>query len=264
MHRFDNYRGCFVTGTDTGVGKTLTSAALLHWCTARGLRSVGYKPVAAGTQWAQGAWMNEDVRLLHQASSIAVSASEVGPLQLAQACAPHIAAAAQGLSIDVASLLAQAQALAQRADVLIVEGAGGFCVPLSAQQDTADLALALGLPVVLVVGLRLGCINHALLTAEAVRARKLVLAGWVGSTLSAHMPYVQENIKTLHDELQRRHAAPCLGVVPYLDKPQAEHIATYLNSAALESLFQTRATDPAACVAGAANGLGDIACTIKP
>ena len=133
--------------------------------------------------------------------------------------------------------MAQARALAARADVLVVEGVGGFCVPLGPEGDTADLAVALGYPVILVVGLRLGCINHALLTAEAVRARGLRLAGWVANTVDPQMLQWQANLDTLRDELQRRHRAPCLGVVPRLADAHPAAAAACLDGAALRQVL---------------------------
>lgn len=237
-------RGCFVTGTDTDAGKTRISAALLHWCAQLGLRSAGYKPVAAGMECVDGEWVNDDVRVLRQASSVELTHADVGPQQFRAACAPHIAAAQEGREIDFAALVAHAKTLAQRADVLVVEGAGGFCVPLGPNidpantADTADLAVALGLPVVLVVGMRLGCINHALLTAEAIHTRKLVLTGWVANAVSTGMEFEAQNLATLRYELHRRHRAPCLGVVPHLAPPSAAQVVKYLDAAALRTLFQ--------------------------
>ena len=224
----------FVTGTDTEIGKTRTSAALLHWCAQQGWRSAGFKPVAAGLE-ADGS--NEDVEALRAAGSMELGSAEVGPLQFQAACAPHIAAALEGRAIDLPTLVQQARALAQRADVLVVEGVGGFCVPLTSDADTADLALALGYPVVLVVGLRLGCISHALLTAEAIRARGLPLAGWVANTLDPQMPHLQANLDTLRHEFTRRHQAPCLGVVPRLADPTPAAVAAHLDGTALRRLF---------------------------
>ena len=226
--------GLFITGTDTEVGKTRISAALLHWCAQQGWRSAGFKPVAAGVD---GAGSNEDVRMLRAAGSLALTSAEVGPLQFQAACAPHIAAALEGRAIDVALLVRQAQALAVRADVLVVEGVGGFCVPLGPEVDTADLALALGFPVILVVGLRLGCISHALLTAEAIRARGLRLAGWIANTVDPQMMHLQANLDTLRHEFTRRHQVPCLGVVPRLADPTPTAIAAHLDGAALHRLF---------------------------
>jgi dethiobiotin synthetase len=222
----------FVTGTDTEVGKTRCSAALLHWCTQQGWRSAGLKPVAAGLD-ADG--VNEDVQMLRAAGSLPLTSAEVGPQQFQAACAPHIAAALEGRAIELDVLVQQARALAARADVLVVEGVGGFCVPLGPDADTADLAVALGYPVILVVGLRLGCISHALLTAEAIRARGLPLAGWIANTIDPQMPHLQANIDTLRHEFQRRHQAPCLGVVPRLDGNRSA--AAYLDAAALHQVF---------------------------
>ncbi len=212
------FKGVFVTGTDTEVGKTCVSAGLLHWFAQTGLRTAGLKPVAAGTTLIDGVAVNDDVRALRDASSIALtdtlSEAEVGPCQFTQACAPHIAAAHEGRAIDRQALQRAAQKLAARADWLVVEGVGGFCVPFGADWDSADLACDLALPVVLVVGLRLGCLNHALLSAEAIRNRGLRLAGWVGNVLSEPMLHCSENIATLDHEFGRRHQAPCLGLIP--------------------------------------------------
>jgi dethiobiotin synthetase len=230
--RKTSMRNVFVTGTDTEVGKTRCSAALLHWCAQQGWRSAGFKPVAAGLD-ADG--VNEDVQMLRAAGSLPLTSAEVGPLQFQAACAPHIAAALEGQTIAMAQLVQKAQALAERADVLVVEGVGGFCVPLGPDADTADLAVALGYPVILVVGLRLGCISHALLTAEAIRARGLPLLGWIANTVDPQMAQLQANIDTLRHEFQRRHQAPCLGVVPRLDSSSSA--AAYLDSAALHEIF---------------------------
>ena len=227
-------KSVFITGTDTEVGKTRTSAALLHWCAQQGWRSAGFKPVAAGLD---AAGVNEDVQMLRAAGSLPLTDAEVGPLQFQAACAPHIAAALEGQTIAMPLLVQKAQALAARADVLVVEGVGGFCVPLSSDFDTADLAVALGYPVILVVGLRLGCISHALLTAEAIRARGLPLAGWVANTIDPHMAHLQANIDTLRHEFQRRHQAPCLGVVPRLVDARPGAAAAYLDSVALHKIF---------------------------
>ena len=237
--------GCFVTGTDTEVGKTRVSAALLHWLAQSGRRSAGLKPVAAGISVIDGRRVNEDVRALRDASSLALTDTEVGPLQFGTACAPHIAAALEGRTIERTTLLHAARALGARSDALVIEGVGGFCVPLGADWDTADLAVDLGLPVVLVVGLRLGCINHALLTAEAVRARGLRLAGWVGNRVVRDMPWADENVAALRDRLWRQHHAPCLGVVPWLAEPGPAAVAAHLDPAALRPVFAS--ASPAFC-----------------
>ncbi|ABM39323.1 dethiobiotin synthase [Polaromonas naphthalenivorans] len=232
--------GCFITGTDTDIGKTCISAALLHWCAQQGWRSAGLKPVAAGTALIDGQRINDDVQALRQAGSVPLTDAEVGPLQFEAACAPHIAAALENRRIDGPGLVRHAQALASRTDVLVVEGVGGFCVPLDDAWDTADLAVALGLPVILVVGLRLGCINHALLTAEAIQSRGLALAGWIANTIDPSMAHSEGNLASLRHELMRRHQAPCLGVVPRLAVPGPAYIAAHLDSAALAKLLSPR------------------------
>lgn len=220
---------CFVTGTDTEVGKTRISAGLLHWFAQEGLRSAGFKPVAAGCSVIDGARVNEDVRALRDAGSLPLRDDEVGPCQFAEPCAPHIAAALEGRAIDLAALVAAAAALRARADALVVEGVGGFRVPLAADGDSADLAVRLGLPVLLVVGLRLGCINHALLTAEAVRVRGLTLLGWIGNAVDPAMRRRDDNVVALRDALP----APCLGIVPPLAEPTPPTVAAHFEAAAL-------------------------------
>ena len=201
-------RGWFVTGTDTGVGKTRASVALLHALRARHPRCVGMKPVAAGTG-ASGE--NDDVLALRAASNVAVPAALDNPVLLRDAMSPHIAAARVGRRIEIDPIVAAYQALAQRADAVVVEGAGGFLVPLSAARGGADLAGALGLPLILVIGLRLGCLNHALLTRDAIAARGLVLAGWIVNRLDPLMPEQQANVDYLCAQL----SAPLLADWPW-------------------------------------------------
>ena len=201
----------FITGTDTGVGKTLVSTALLYALARHHLRVTGMKPVAAGTEFIGGVEINTDVLALRAAATLAVPPELDNPVLLPDPVSPHIAAARAGVKIDIAHLVACHRALAALADAVVVEGAGGFQVPLSASETGADLAHALGLPVVLVVGLRLGCLNHALLTADAIRARGLTLAGWVANHMDATMLAQEDNIAFLQQKLQ----APLLATVPY-------------------------------------------------
>jgi dethiobiotin synthetase len=220
-------RGCFVTGTDTEVGKTRISAALLHWCARQGWRSAGFKPVAAGTELFNGVRVNEDVRTLRMASSLPLTDAEVGPYQFDTACAPHIAAALDGRAIERSVILQAANHLAAHADVLVIEGVGGFCVPLDPKWDTADLAADLGLPVVLVVGLRLGCLNHALLTAHAIRTQGLVLAGWVANHIEPNMLAQPDNIAFLQQQL----GVPLLANIPFMPHGQAHQVVIDLPAA---------------------------------
>ncbi|MDO9436594.1 dethiobiotin synthase [Hydrogenophaga sp.] len=216
------FDGCFVTGTDTGVGKTLISAALLHSLSRHHRRVVGMKPVAAGLIEHQGAQVSEDVLALRGASNVQVPAEFDNPVALPDAVAPHLAAARVGRSVTVAELLAAHRALQAHADVVVVEGAGGWRVPLNDDETLADLAIALHAPVVMVVGLRLGCLNHALLTAEAIRADGLELVGWVANAVDPDMPCRDENIDALRHWLR----APLLGCVPWRSvAPTASEIA---------------------------------------
>ena len=243
----------FVTGTDTGVGKTRVSCALIHALRQAGhARVVGMKPVAAGCDWVAGAdghpghWLNEDVAALRAASSLAVPPAFDNPYAMPDPLSPHIAARRDGQRIDLSHIEASFHALRQHADAVVVEGAGGFIVPLcepapadaTAGDDgwatSADLAQRLGLPVVLVVGLRLGCLNHALLTQEAILARGLRLAGWVANVVDADMPEQAANLATLQARLQ----APMLAHFAW--DPQADaaalgaalHVPVSLSSAA--------------------------------
>lgn len=212
----------FVTGTDTGIGKTLVSCAMLHALRGRGLCALGMKPIAAGID-ADGT--NEDVELLRAASSLQVERALVNPYLLRQPIAPHLAAAAEGVPLGLPAIRAAFDTLAEQADAVVVEGCGGFLVPLDDTRDTADLALCLGLPVVLVVGMRLGCLNHALLTQEAIARRGLTLAGWVANRVDPQMLHFDGNLATL----EARIAAPLLGVLPY--QPGIDHrdAASYLR-----------------------------------
>lgn len=222
---------CFVTGTDTGVGKTLVGSAMLSSLTVSGLRAVGMKPVAAGLDLIDGTWRNDDVERLQAAGNVEAPLALRCPYLLRAPMAPHLAAQNEGVRIALQPLLSAYAQLARQADAVIVEGVGGFRVPLADDFDSADLAVALGLPVVLVVGLRLGCLNHALLTAEAIRARGLVLAGWVGSAIDPRMLAFDDNLLTLRARLD----APLLGVVPHLASPEAALAARHLDLRALRS-----------------------------
>lgn len=211
-----------VTGTDTGVGKTLISCALLHAFAAQGRRVAGFKPVAAGCG-ADGC--NSDAKELQAASNVTLAYQKVNPYCLRAPIAPHLAAGEQGVRIEMECILASFREVATRCDVVIAEGAGGFRVPLNQREDGADLALVLGLPVIVVVGMRLGCLNHALLTVHAIRDCGLECAGWVANTVEPDMPRLGENIAAL----QERIPAPLLGVVPYMAPPDVRLAALRLD-----------------------------------
>ncbi|MFT7776785.1 dethiobiotin synthase [Roseateles sp.] len=210
-------KGFFITGTDTEIGKTFVTAALTRALAATGWRVAPIKPLAAGQELIEGRWVNEDVATLLAAQNLGLADTDVGPLQFREPCAPHIAARLEGRHIDRDTLLEAVRATAAKADLALVEGVGGFRVPLTDTWDTADLAVDLGLPVILVVGLRLGCINHALLTAEAICSRGLTLAAWVANTVDPHQPHVADNLASVQAGLN----APCLGHLPRLSDPLA-------------------------------------------
>ncbi|MDR0576189.1 MAG: dethiobiotin synthase [Candidatus Accumulibacter sp.] len=204
----------FVTGTDTEVGKTFATCALLLALGRRGYRAVGMKPVAAGTD-ADG--RNEDVERLIAASSAEAPRGLVNPYLFAPPIAPHIAAAEAGAVIDVERIATAFDRLRASSDAVLVEGVGGFHVPLGPGVDAADLARRLGLPVILVVGMRPGCINHALLTRQAIAARDLPLAGWIANRIDPAMTRWEENLAALRERIE----APLIGVIPPACTPEA-------------------------------------------
>ncbi len=219
-------RTWFVTGTDTAVGKTTIASALLHQFHGNGLSTLGMKPVATGCHYDDGLWINGDVEQLVRHSSLPVLRSPdgfipnkdravpwqmVNPYAFEPAIAPHIAAAEAGVEIRFSVIQSALHRLQMHAEAVVIEGAGGFRVPLGPDGDTADLCSALAVPVILVVGMRLGCINHALLTIEAIIARKIILAGWVANQIELRMEAFEANLAKLMTEIP----APCLGVVPF-------------------------------------------------
>jgi len=220
---------CFVTGTDTEIGKTLVSSALVHMQAQRGWRVAAMKPVAAGAEWRDGRWCNEDVDALASRVSVTLPQEITSPYIFQTPAAPHIAAFLENKDIDSKHLLDCYRQVRAQTDAVVVEGVGGFRVPLNDSYDTADMAADLGLPVVLVVGMRLGCISQALLTAEAIASRGLSLMGWVANSVDPHMLYPQENI----DAIAQRIKAPLLACIPRLEVADAKTAAAlfdYLGS----------------------------------
>lgn len=201
----------FITGTDTDVGKTYIASSLVRHFAQLGVSVLGMKPVAAGCELINGELLNDDVSQLLQASNIKAPLALINPYAFQPSIAPHIAAKQVGITISLDVIATSFLQLQKLADVVVVEGAGGFCVPLNETETTADLAAKLNLPVILVVGMRLGCINHALLTVQAIQARGLTLAGWVANQVSGEMTAYQENFDTLKQMI----AAPCLAQVKW-------------------------------------------------
>ncbi|MBN3724931.1 dethiobiotin synthase [Burkholderia sp. Ac-20379] len=220
---------CFVTGTDTEIGKTFVSAALLHGFARHGLRAAAMKPIAAGAEERDGVLHNEDADQLDAAANVALPDAIRTPFMLKAPAAPHIVAAQEGVTLDIAPILAAHAHACQQADIVVVEGVGGFRVPLGPSADTADLAVALQLPVVLVVGVRLGCINHALLTADAIAARGLRIAGWVANRVDPAMLYADENIATVAQWLDREHGVPLIGEIAHMTPPAPDQAAAALD-----------------------------------
>ena len=215
----------YVTGTDTGIGKTLTSCALLHALRGHGLRAAGMKPVASGCARIDGEWKNEDALALQHAGESGIAYADINPFALEHPLAPELAARDAGIEVALPPILAAHARLAEHADALIVEGVGGWAAPLSASLMQADLVRALRVPVLLVIGLRLGCLNHALLSARAIAADGVHLAGWIASHVDPDMDRVDDNIGML----RARMPAPCWGVLPHVPDADPAQLASRLR-----------------------------------
>lgn len=219
----------FLTGTDTDAGKTLVSQLLLYRAKAQGLTCFGLKPVAAGCELIDGQLSNSDARLLRQASSPSHHYAMHNPITLEAAIAPHIAARQVGQELTVDGLLDACQdGLSLATDVTLVEGAGGWLVPLNRQQTLADFAKAINAPVILVVGMKLGCLNHAMLTAEVIKSSGLQLAGWVANQIDPNMLSASENLYDLTQWFEDR-GIPHLGTVPTLQNTQPEQLSRLID-----------------------------------
>jgi dethiobiotin synthetase len=192
----------FITGTDTDVGKTYVACELMRQFIAQGYKVVGMKPVAAGREFIEGKWVHNDVQKLISAGNVDAPLELINPFGFDEAIAPHIAAENAGIQIKTEAILYAFQQLCKLADVVIVEGAGGFLVPLNDNETLADLAVKLNIPVILVTGIKLGCINHTLLTVEAIKIRNLCFHGWVANCLDPSMKAATENINTLTARLK--------------------------------------------------------------
>lgn len=220
--------GIYITGTDTGVGKTVASCALLHAARGRGLRAMGMKPVASGCERIDGAWRNADALALQAASDPQPDYADLNPYALPLPLAPELAAREAGIAIELEPLRAAHARLQAQADLVVVEGVGGWAAPLSATLDQADLVRAFALPVVLVVGLRLGCLNHAYLTARAIAADGCRLAGWIATDIDPAMAHAHDNFELL----SRRLPAPCWGRLPHRVVPDPAELARCLQMSA--------------------------------
>jgi dethiobiotin synthetase len=217
--------GYFITGTDTECGKTEITLGLMRLLQGQGATVLGMKPVASGAEETAQGLRNNDAFRIQQAGSQQIPYSQVNPYLYQPAIAPHLASQQQGEEIRFQQIVDNYRQLATQADIVLVEGVGGWRVPLGPDGGVAELASTLGLPVILVVGLRLGCINHALLTAAAIRASGLQLAGWVANLIDPDMAEIEGNIATLEQHIK----APCIGKIPYIDMVTAEAIASRLS-----------------------------------
>lgn len=218
-------KGFFITGTDTGIGKTWVGCAVITALREQGHRVIGMKPIASGCEPTDQGLRNEDALSLQAASSVPIPYESINLYAFEPAIAPHIAAEKAGVDIDFQWIHDMAHALTMHADYLIVEGVGGWRVPLGKQGDVGALAAVLKLPVILVVGMRLGCLNHAFLSAEAIVARGLNLAGWVANVVDPQMECLDANLHALKQGI----AAPCLGVTPFLSSFEPSHLAACLH-----------------------------------
>ena len=223
----------FIAGTDTDVGKTLVAAGLLVAAKHYDLTTAALKPLAAGCQKTDAGLRNADALLLQSVITQPLMYEQINPIALESAIAPHIAAQQERRVLSADRIAGFCRGSLNQADLTLVEGAGGWRVPLNPQETLADVVKILRLPVILVVGVRLGCINHALLTIEAIRNDGLQLAGWVANCIDAHMPVMQENIHSL----AARIPAPCLGVVPWLENATPDAVASALDAELLAQLF---------------------------
>lgn len=219
--------GWFIAGTDTGAGKTRVSCALLLALRACGLRAVGMKPVASGAERVDGRLVSDDVTQISSFSTAIDADLAINPYIFEPPVSPDIAAEMAAISIDIDVIVSNFRILQSRADRVVVEGTGGWLCPIGAHQTMADVAAALGLPVILVVGLKLGCINHALLTAAAIRARGCHLAGWIGNRVDSGYRLPDANLATLERMLE----APPLTVLPHAASPEAVPDAALLDFA---------------------------------
>lgn len=224
----------FITGTDTNVGKTLVAASLLVAAKNNGMTTAALKPVAAGCEKTAAGLRNSDALMLQSVITQALPYEQINPIALEAAIAPHIAAQQEKRSLSVDRLAGFCRGVLSSAEFTIVEGAGGWRVPINPRETMADLAKNLQLPVIMVVSIRLGCLNHALLTFEAVVRDGLPVAGWVANCLDADMPALQENI----DSLRARLPIPCLATVPFLLEPSPTAMASYFDAAELEKILR--------------------------
>lgn len=204
--------GFFVTGTDTGVGKTWATVALMRFLQSQGRSVLGMKPVACGCLWQDGGWRNEDALSLLESASLPVDYAKLNIYAFERPLSPHLAAQKAGQAVQLDRIVRQCKELERLADCVLVEGVGGWEVPLNARERVSHLAIALELPVILVIGMRLGCLNHAWLTHDAMLRSGVSCAGWIANCVEPGFSCLEENIETLRSGM----SFPCLGVIPHV------------------------------------------------
>ncbi len=220
----------FITATDTDAGKTFVSSGILQLWSDQGFKTLGFKPVASGCSETSSGLRNDDALKLIAAANVSLDYKLINPYSFEPAIAPHIAAQQAGVNIDVQVIADSIAQYCQHADHILVEGVGGWLVPLNTQQTIADLASLLGFPVILVVNIRLGCINHALLTAQAIAEKGLTMAGWIANSPEPGMACLEENIESLKALL----SAPLLGVLPHFPKDKLDEGGSFTEFIDLE------------------------------
>ena len=222
-------RGIFITGTDTDVGKTATALGIISALQQKGLTVAAFKPVSAGCAQTENGLRNDDALQLMQQASVELPYDIINPYAFEPAIAPHIAAAEKNIEMSIDTIVQAYEKIAAEVDVVIVEGAGGWLVPFNKTQSMADIACALELDVIQVIGLKLGCLNHALLTSESITAHGLTQTGWVANQCAGNMPYQKENMHSL----QHRLPDTFLGMLPHLPQIEPDKVAQHLTVDAL-------------------------------
>jgi dethiobiotin synthetase len=218
-------KGYFITATDTDAGKTYISSGLLNHWSNEGYRTLGFKPVASGCQASSQGLKNDDALKLISASNVALDYQQINPYAFEPAIAPHIAAQQVDVTIDLSLVVNLIHQQKNKADYVLVEGVGGWLVPLNNKQTIADLASLLGFPVILVVNMRLGCINHALLTIQAIQQQGLNIAGWIANNPNPSLPYLEENVQSIKKHLH----SPLLGIVPDLSAHEKNNFSDFID-----------------------------------
>ncbi len=226
--------GLFITGTDTGTGKTTVACGLLGVLKEMQLSTAVMKPVASGCDETRAGLRNADAIRLMSCATHQAEYQQVNPYAFLAAIAPHIAASDKGINVSIDAIVSGARELEQQADVLLVEGVGGWRVPLNDHQTAEDLAVALNYPVIMVVGMRLGCINHALMTSAAIDASGMALAGWVANSIEPDMARARDTLMALQECL----AVPCLGEFPYMHQPNPAKCGHLLNTTLIQSVIK--------------------------